>query len=152
MSQPVPLPPYPPTAVPCYPGQKPGLVTAIAVMTLVDGILNVFWAGLWLLFLLTTILSFIVTIVGILLVPILLVLVLLAAYPLVLGILEIVYGARLLGSSPPSRPARYIAIMEICEIVLLDPVALAVGILALVFYGDPRVQAYFAELSRRPQA
>lgn len=124
---------------PAAPNQKPGLVMTIAIMTLVNGILNIFWA-------LGAGVTLIASLVGIVCLPF-------AAYPIVLGILEIIYAARLLANSPqPVRPAKYLAIMEICDIVLLDVPSLVVGILALIFYNDPTVQAYFADLNSQPPA
>jgi hypothetical protein len=114
---------------------KPGKVQAIAIMTLVSGILNILWglgvAGglLW------TVVCW----------PI-------GAYPIVLGILEIVYAAKLLSSAPGAvQPARHLAIMEICDVLLGNVPSLVVGILVLVFYDDPEVKAYFASLAAQPR-
>jgi len=113
---------------------KPGMVQAIAIMTLVNGILEFPWACS----LATVMVS---TCVGVLAIP-------LAIYPLVLGVFEIIYAAKLLPNPPkPVQPARYLAIMEICNIITGDIVSLTIGILALVFYNDPRVQAYFDRLN-----
>jgi len=91
------------TGTPLLPGpHKPSKVQAIAIMTLVNGILNVLWglgvAGglLW------TVVCW----------PI-------GAYPIVLGVLEIVYASKLLSDNPGAiQPARYLAIMEICNVLL----------------------------------
>ena len=114
---------------------KPGKVQAIAILALVNGILNIFWglgvAGglLW------TLVCW----------PI-------GAYPIVLGILEIVYAARLLSGNPgPLQPARYLAIMQICAVLFGNVISLVVGILTLVFYDDPEVKSYFAAPAPRPQ-
>lgn len=121
--------------------QKPGMVTAIAIMTLINGILNIFWSlglacGLLLNFW---------WVLPLLCLPF-------AAYPLVLGILEIIYATKLLPAQPkPVQPAKWLAIMEICDILLGNVISLIVGILALVFYNDPTVQAYFADLNAQPQ-
>ena len=129
MNQPV---AYPPTT-----SQKPGMVTAIAIMTLVNGILNIFWS----IGFACVMLSMFWAVVPLLCLPF-------AVYPLVLGILEIIYAAKLIPNPPkPTQPAKWLAIMEICDIVLGDVVSLIVGILALVFYNDPTVQAYFANLN-----
>jgi hypothetical protein len=126
-----------PITAPATPSERPGLVTAIAVMTLVSGILNILWSGILALGLLATL-------VGLLCIP-------LAIYPLVLGILEIIYAARLLSSHPPAvRPARYLAIMQICDILLGNIISLLVGILSLVFYSDSAVKSYFGESTSAP--
>jgi hypothetical protein len=120
------------------PNQKPGMITAIAIMTLINGILNILWSiGLAC--------AFISTLVGIICVPF-------AAYPIVLGILEIIYAAKLISNPPkPIQPAKWLAIMEICDVILGNIISLVVGIIALVFYNDPAVQSYFADLNAQSQ-
>lgn len=114
--------------------EKPGLVQAIAIMTLVNGILNVLWGG-------AATLAMIPGVVTLCLVPF-------TCLPLILGIFEIIYAAKLLGNPPqPVQPSQAIAIMEICCILVGNVVSLVVGILALVFYSDPGVKAYFARLN-----
>ncbi len=124
------------TPTPMLPGpHKPGKVQAIAIMTLVSGILDILLglgvAGglLW------TVVCW----------PI-------AAYPITLGILEVIYASKLLSSLPnPVQPARYIAIMQICNILFGAVHSLVIGILALVFYDDLEVKAYFASLPAQMQ-
>ncbi len=115
---------------------KPGTVTAIAVMTLVSGIVNVLWAlGLTVTVVLGTLG------IGLLCVPV-------TILPAVLAIFEIIYGARLLANPPkPVQPSQVIAILEICCIVYGNVIALVIGILALVFYSQPEVQDYFTRLT-----
>ena len=119
-------------AAPAAPASdKPGYVAAIAIMTLVNGIINILWGGALALNLLPTIVCW----------PI-------GAYPLVLGILEVIYASKLLPNpAQPTQPSQTIAIMEIVAILFINPLALIGGILALVFYGDPQVRAYFARLN-----
>jgi hypothetical protein len=116
--------------------QKPGMVTAIGVMTLVNGILNIMYAAI-------VTLSIVIGTLGIGLVcaP-------LTILPGILGIFEIIYASQIL-SYPPRRvqPSQVIAILEICCIVVGDVTSMVVGILALVFYNDPAVKAYFARLN-----
>lgn len=113
---------------------KPGLVQAIAIMTLVNGILNVLWGG-------AATLAMIPGVVTLCLVPF-------TVLPLILGIFEIIFAAKLLGNPPqPVQPSQAIAIMEICCILVGNVVSLVVGILALVFYSDPAVKAYFAKIN-----
>ncbi len=113
---------------------RPGMVTAIAIMALVSGIVNVIWgvvaAG-----------SVLASIVFACLVPF-------AVLPTVLGVFEIIYAAKLLYNPPqPIRPSNTIAILEIATILFGNVFSMVVGILALVFYNDPQVRDYFARLN-----
>jgi hypothetical protein len=79
-----------------YPEQKPGLITAIAVMTLTSGIINLFWG-----FVASA--TALGTLIGVICLPI-------TILPTILGIFEIVYAAKLLSAQPqpvqPSHPLR----------------------------------------------
>ena len=111
--------------------QKPGKIQTIAIVTLVSGIISILCGIIWTISLLVTIVCW----------PV-------GAYPITLGVLEIVYAAKLLGSNPHNiKPANYLAIMEICEVIFINPFSLTAGILALVFYNDPEVQAYFVRIN-----
>lgn len=115
--------------------EKPGLVTAIIAMTLVNGILNVLWG-------LGMSLGMLAGLVTICLIPF-------TILPAILGVFEIVYAARLLAMPPQQlQPSQTIAILEICCILAGNVVSLIVGILVLVFYGDERVKAYFARMNQ----
>jgi hypothetical protein len=126
---------YPP--VNSVPLRKPGKVTAIAIMTLVSGILNCLW-GLTMGFTLFAANFFACY---------------WAPYTITLGVLEIIYASKLLGQNPTNvKPANYLAIMEIVNITTVNGYQfvigdLVVGILALVFYSDPEVKAYFARIN-----
>jgi hypothetical protein len=116
--------------------QKPGYVQAIAIMCLVDGILNILWGG-------GLALTFTLGLVTVCCAP-------LGLYPVVLGIFEIVYATQILPDPiRAAKPARYLAIMQIINIISGDLISLAVGIISLVFYNDPRVQAYFDRCAPR---
>ena len=120
------------------PSRKPDLATAIAVMTLVSGILNIFWSiGL---FLASVAFGLSTFFIGCICLP-------LAVYPLGLGIIEILYASRLMRNpiSPTLKPAYYIAVLEIIDTLLGNVLALVVGVLALIFYNDPAVRRYFGE-------
>jgi hypothetical protein len=115
--------------------RKPGKVTALAVINLAQGILSTCYA-VWLVF------FFLVFALGTagcgcVLVP-------LAVYPLVVGILAIVYGAKLLPEPPqPVRPAHWLAVMQMCTLLFGDVVSFAAGVANLVLLNDPDVTAWF---------
>src|SRR5690606_12072953 len=117
-----------------YTEQKPGLVTAIALMTLVSGIINLFWGFVAS----ATALS---TIVGVICLPI-------TILPTILGIFEIIYAAKLLSAQPqPVQPSTSIAIFEILTFLLGNVFSMVAGILALIFYNDVTVKDYFARIN-----
>jgi len=118
---------------------KPGLVNTIAVMTLINGILNLLYG----LGVTTTI------VVGTLGFGLLCAW--LTILPCILGVFEILYAVKLLASPPqPVRPSQTIAILEICCVLAGNVVSGVVGILALIFYSDATVKAYFAMLNGQP--
>jgi hypothetical protein len=107
--------------------RRPDKVQAIALMTLIGGVLAVlvsvglmatcigfFWPGTY--------------------------------YSLVAGIFLIVKGSELLGSDASrSAPPQATAIMQIINVINLDMINLTMGILTLVFLNEPEVRAYFRE-------
>jgi hypothetical protein len=107
--------------------QRPGKVQAIAILTLIGGIyalvhalaavgVSVGWCCLW---------------PGV-------------YYGLVLGIMAIIKGSSLLGQNAASNPPPTgIAIMMIINIINGDIVNCVMGVLNLVFCGDPEVKGYF---------
>ena len=114
--------------------QKPGMVTAIAILTLISGILNII-AGLIIGGGLAA------TIVLICIAPF-------GALPIVLGVFEILYAVKLLSNPPqPVRPNQTIAILEIACFLLGNLISGTIGVLALVFYNDADVKAYFGSLN-----
>ena len=118
--------------------ERPGMVTAIAIMTIVSGAMNIMYAlGITAAIVLGTIG------LGIICAPI-------TILPGILAIFEIIYGVNLLSVPPkPTQPSQVIAILEICCIISLNIIPMVVGILALVFYGDPKVKEYFARINTR---
>lgn len=135
-------PSRPPSAARVAYPERPGMVTGIGVMTLVNGILNLLWG-----FGLTAAVVLGTLGIGLLCAP-------LTILPALLGVFELIYAARLLQVPPrPQQPSQLLAILEICVIVTGNVVSLVIGILALVFYGDPAVRAYFAAINpARPAA
>ena len=119
-----------------FPQSRPGMVQAIAIMTLINGILNILAAiGITATVVLGTLG------IGLLCAPI-------TISPLALGIFEIIYATNLLANPPKvKQPNQLIAILEIACIIIGNVVSLVVGILALVFYNDEEVKAYFAKLN-----
>ena len=116
--------------------EKPGMFTALSIMTLVSGVVNIVYSlGLTAGIVLGTLG------IGLICAPI-------TILPAILGIFEILYAVKLL-ANPPQRvqPSQAIAILEICCIVLGNVLSTVAGILALVFYNDPAVRAYFARLN-----
>ncbi len=117
--------------------QKPGLVTAIAVMILTSGIINLFWG-----FVASA--TALGTIIGVVCLPI-------TILPTILGVFEIVYAAKLLSAQPqPVQPSPSIAIFEILTFMMGNLFSMVVGILSLIFYNDLSVKEYFARLNGQP--
>jgi hypothetical protein len=114
--------------------QKPTLFQAIAWMTLISGVVNLFWgfaaSG-----------TALATIVGVICTP-------LTILPAILGVFELIYAAKLF-SEPPQmiQPSTNIAVFEIASVLTGNVFSMAVGILALVFYNDNVVKDYFARLN-----
>jgi hypothetical protein len=111
--------------------RKPAKVTAIEVMTLVAGVFGVsmgftfMWTVIWIPWI----------------------------YGYVYGIIAIVVGARLLASpgyidgrppDPLPAPPHFIGVMAIIDVLNCDFVSVTLGILILVFLGDPEVGDYFS--------
>jgi predicted Zn finger-like uncharacterized protein len=107
--------------------EKPGKVQAIAIMTLIGGILAVL-GGLGL----TLAGGFICCLwPG-------------TYYGLVMGIMAIVKGSQLLGENAHrSAPPTTIAVMQIINVINGDFVNLTMGILTLVFLSEPEVKRFF---------
>jgi len=118
------------------PGEKPTQVTTIAILTLISGITNIL-AGLgW-----TSAIVLGTLGIGLICAPI-------TILPAVLGIFEIIYAAKLLPDPPkPVKPSQLLAIFQIVAILCGNVISLVTGIIALVFYNDPKVQQYFTQLN-----
>jgi hypothetical protein len=112
------------------------MVQALAIMTLINGILNILYgAGVTAVIVLGTLF------VGTICAPI-------TILPVVLGIFEIAYAVKLLANPPqPVKPSQTIAILEIVAVVSGNGISAIIGVLALVFYADANVKAYFATLN-----
>jgi hypothetical protein len=115
---------------------KPGLFTALSVITLISGIVNILYG------LSVTSMVVLGTLgIGLLCAP-------LTILPSVLGIFELIYAIKLLGNPPVgAKPSQAIAILEICCIISGNVLTAGAGIFALVAYGDSSVKRYFASLN-----
>jgi hypothetical protein len=127
-------------------GGKPGKVQALAIMTLIDGILNIVLVGLgWGLGILSVVLGTAGVAFPVLIccpVPI---------YAIVLGILEIIAATKLLPEPATTREfPKYLAIMQIINVISGGILSIVTGILALVFASDPEVVAYFQSVEIAP--
>jgi hypothetical protein len=153
MSQSPPLPPpaaIPPAAPACPP--KPGYVQAISIMCLVDGCLNIIWAALLFLEIVIFGASFGVATFGVCCLPAMCLMVL-PVYPLVVGIFDILYAVKVLPDPiKPVTVARYLAVMQIVNIVSFQVFSVVTGIICLVFYNDPKVKEYFEAMQPKPPA
>lgn len=117
-----------------YMEQKPGLVTTIAVMTILSGIVNLFWG-----FVASA--TALGTIIGVVCLPI-------TILPTILGIFEIIYAAKLLSNQPqPVQPSTSIAVFQILTFLMGNIFSMIVGILALIFYNDVTVKEYFSRIN-----
>ena len=118
--------------------RKPEMVTAIAVMTLISGILNMAWSiGV---FVGAVILGLGTFLIGCVCLP-------LGLFPLGLGIAEIVYATRLMRNPAGSavKPSYAIAVLEIIDMLVGNAFALVTGVMALIFYNNPSVRRFFGE-------
>ncbi|HTX92240.1 MAG TPA: hypothetical protein VMC09_13590 [Anaerolineales bacterium] len=115
---------------------KPGKIQAVGIVTLVSGISNIFW----MLILTTTV----ILPLGIASYGIGCLLVFFVVPPIVLGIFEIVYAAKLLPDPiKATKPSMALAILEIVCFLTGNLLSVGAGIVALVMYNDPEVKAYF---------
>lgn len=111
--------------------QKPTLVSVIAWTTLASGIVNIIWG----------ITAMSTTFLGVICAPVFIL-------QIILGAFELVYAAKLLGTSPQNiKSSTNIAAFEIACISTGNAFSMAVGILSLVFYNDTVVKDYFARLN-----
>ncbi len=116
---------------------SPGLFKTIAVLTLINGIVNIFWGLIATAVVVPTIVLACLAVFTIL--------------PTILGIFEIIYALKLLNNPPqPVQPSTSIAILEILCVLTGNVFSMIVGILSLVFYNDPQVKEYFSNLNGIP--
>lgn len=108
---------------------KPGKVQVIEIILLVSGILNILTG-------LSVTCGFVVSIIGILCLPV-------VVLPMVLGIFEVVYASRLMsGKVVTTSDVKMIAIFEIATILYGNVPSMIGGILNLVFLQEEPVKEY----------
>ena len=120
---------------PLHPNVKPGKVQAIAIMTLVGGILAILASLAWATY---------VIIFGMLSFGLLCVFIVFPIYQLTAGIILTVRGSKMLGKNPQAAysSAKSSAILQIICIICCDVFNLVMGIVSLVNQGDPQVRTY----------
>ncbi len=112
--------------------QKPGTVTAMAVITLLSGLVNTAWG-------LVLTANAVEAVLGFLCIPV-------TFLPVVLGVVEIVHSILLFKAQPQTfRPAKSIAVLEILTILFGNMFSTVAGILNLIFYHDLKVREYFSK-------
>lgn len=117
-----------------YPNLKPGLLTAVAIMILTSGIINLFWG-----FVASA--TALGTFIGVVCLPI-------TILPTILGVFEIIYAAKLMSTQPqPMQPSQSIAVFQILTFMMGNIFSVVVGILSLIFYNDQIVKEYFARIN-----
>lgn len=116
---------------------KPDRLTAVILLTLISGGFNVFAA-------LAGTFAVVTGTLGIGLIccaP-------LTLLPGVLGVFEVLYAFKLMAYPPrPMRPDPTLAVLEICCIIFGNVIALIAGIVALIFYNEPDIRAYFERIN-----
>lgn len=112
---------------------KPVKVQTMAVLVLISGVINILWGGI-------LALLGVISIVGILCAPLLIL-------PMILGVFELIYALNLLADPPKvAKPSQVIAILEICNLIFLNIFSVVVGILSLIFINEEEIKDYFASL------
>ena len=122
---------------------KPGKVQAIAIYSLIVGILNCLY-GLFMIVYggVAGVFTFGFGCLLWILVPL----------PLITGVLELVYASKLLPQAPePIQPFKVLAILEISNILCCNVLPMVAGILSLIFYTDPKVTEYLSQQKDSPQ-
>ena len=120
------------------PGTKPSKVQVMAIGTLVSGCLNAVSAIIW---------FFNVLMIGLSTLGIGCIFIFV---PIVLGVVavfEILYAMKIMPTPmKTNQTSKIVPILQICCIIGCNPIALACGILNIVFANDPEVRAYFASM------
>ena len=107
--------------------QKPDMVNVIAIIMIVSGAINILWG-------IGVSLTLIITILGILCIP-------LGLIPIGIGVFEIIQGVNILNDKPVKN-ITLVGILEIVSILWGNFLTLIAGILVLIFYNDENTKAY----------
>ena len=114
---------------------KPSKVQTMAILVLINGIINILWGGLLALLIVIGTIG-----IGLLCAPILIL-------PVVLGVVELIYALNLMADPPKvEEPSLAIAILEICSILFVNLFGVVAGVISLIFINDEEVKSYFAAL------
>ena len=111
---------------------KPGNVQLIGILMIVSGGLNILAGAGW-------IIALLITLVGILCVP-------LALIPIGIGVWELVVGINIVNGKP-AKNIQVIGGCEIASVLWFNVLSMVAGILVLVFYNDPETKAYFEAMA-----
>jgi hypothetical protein len=112
---------------------KPAKLQTMAVLVLINGVLNIVWGGI-------LALLGVLSLIGILCAPILLL-------PMVLGVFELIYALKLLADPPRvTKLSQAIAILEICNFLFLNIFSVVVGVISLIFMNEDEIKDYFGSL------
>ncbi|MCP4420084.1 MAG: hypothetical protein GY805_26060 [Chloroflexi bacterium] len=112
---------------------KPGNIQLIAIIYLVDGLLNITWG-------VSIILGLFSSLIGLICFPI-------GFYPMALGVIEIVYGLKLLGD--PVRLKKAPFLLSVLQLTTLEPIGMFLGAICLLLYNSKDIKAYFAFTRRQ---
>jgi hypothetical protein len=114
---------------------KPGMLTAVAVLTLISGITNILAGLTWI----GASIGLMTVVIGFCTLP-------LSLLPIVLGVFEIIYASKLLANPVKDKISQTIAILEIVGVLSGNIVSLVAGILNLVAMNDSGVKAYYDQI------
>ena len=104
----------------------------LGIFMIVSGALNILTGAGW-------VLALIVTLVGILCLPV-------ALIPIGIGVWELVVGINIVNGKPVKN-VQVIGGFEIASILWANVLSMVAGILVLVFYNDPETRAYFESMA-----
>ena len=114
-------------------GSKPAKLQTIGILMIINGVINIsIGAGL--------VMGLAASVIFICCSP-------LGALPLVLGVFELIYGIRLVGTSQVPvtfSTLQTVAILEILAIFASNPISLVIGIVNLVLLNDPEVRGFLS--------
>ena len=109
---------------------KPQKIRTVAIIWIVDGIWSILWG-------VGIILVALGSVIGVICLPV-------SIYPFMLGVVEVVYGIKLLNDPVQlNKPPTFVSMMEIGNILFGDVIGLIAGIVTLTLLKDDDVKEYF---------